>query len=128
MTRWTDDQLAAYQAGKREAVSAVPTERDELRACLELLKLDPKIGWAVRLNIGAARLEGTRYVRFGIPGMSDIIGQTKTGMWFAWEVKRAGAKPTDLQAAFLGTVASFGGFSGFGTAADLQARLAQWPG
>lgn len=51
-----------------------PRESDLLRACRQLLELR---GWVVyRVNSGALPLESggkRRYVRFGTPGMADLL-------------------------------------------------------
>jgi hypothetical protein len=81
-----------------------------LAAVLTALRLHPRVAWAHRMNTGAYAV-GDRFVRFGFPGLSDIIGQTVSGAFLAIEVKRAGKVPTDDQRAFLELVTKSGGVS-----------------
>ena len=109
----------------------IAPERDELKACLQLLALHPRIAWARRLNSGATVLEHEgkkRIVRFGWKGAPDIIGQTSGGSllggrFFAWECKAKGKKPTEDQLETLANISVSGGYAGWGTAADLERYL-----
>jgi hypothetical protein len=99
--------------GAAATLSAKPTPAPEsavLPAVLTALRLHPRVAWAHRMNTGAYAV-GDRYVRFGFPGLADIIGQTVSGAFLAIEVKRAGKVPTDDQRAFLELVARSGGVS-----------------
>jgi hypothetical protein len=83
---------------------------------MELLEQHPSVAWVMRMNTGVAVYgEGDqkRFVRFSIPGVSDIVGQLKDGRFFAVEVKRPGKEPTDDQWAFLRNVAQNGGLAGW---------------
>jgi len=51
-----------------------------------------------------------RFVRFGTPGISDIIGIFR-GRFLAVETKRKGKVATDLQKAFLERVEDMGGIA-----------------
>ncbi|AZG12014.1 hypothetical protein ACUXAV_004907 [Cupriavidus metallidurans] len=93
-----------------------PRETKVLLACMELLEQHPSVAWVMRMNTGVAVYgEGDqkRFVRFSIPGVSDIVGQLKDGRFFAVEVKRPGKEPTDDQWAFLQNVAQNGGLAGW---------------
>ena len=90
--------------GKR---SLVPTETELVKSILQLLQRHPKVAIAWRTNTGAAKF-GERFVRFGYPGISDIIGMLKNGKFLAIEVKRPGKRPTLAQAAFLDRVGDTG--------------------
>lgn len=73
-----------------------------VKAALAYLKLCGFTVW--RSNTGAmkATYKGkTRFVRFGKPGMSDIIGYTPDGRFFAAEAKILPNKPTPVQQDFL---------------------------
>jgi len=61
------------------------------------------------MNVGAATDSTGRLVRFGFPGLSDIIGQLADGRFLAVEVKRPGKNPTETQKAFLDRVAKYSG-------------------
>lgn len=132
--RWTAQELAGAAAHfkdtsvppqpeaprKRAVRGPVTPESAILAGCLQLLAVHPKVAWAERMNTGAMKLEG-RFIKFGFPGLSDIIGQLKTGAFLAVEVKRAGKLPTSHQNAFLGRVNLAGGF---GCHVDSVDRLA----
>lgn len=82
---------------------------------LDLLRKHPKVAWAHRFNSAAGQLmypdgKSSRFMRFGFPGMADIMGQLRgSGRFLAIEVKRPGEKPTDDQIAFLDAVNGAGG-------------------
>lgn len=87
-------------------------ESDVLKDCLQYLNLLPGCR-AYRINTGAFQNEykgKKRFIRFGVPGMSDIIGIYK-GRFLAIEVKRPGNKPTDIQNSFLEDVLRLGGIA-----------------
>ena len=111
--------------GKRRLV---PTETQLVKAILELLQRHPKVALAWRTNTGAAKF-GERFVRFGYPGVSDIIGMLKNGKFIAIEVKtpRAAKKPssglTEAQSAFLKVVARSSGVAFVATSPVAVLRL-----
>jgi hypothetical protein len=81
-------------------------EADLQKLCLEYLTLCGCFMW--RQNTGAMTGEhkGRKwYVRFGVKGLSDIIGVTPEGLFIAVEVKRPGQEPTADQTYFLHRVA-----------------------
>lgn len=87
-------------------------ESEVLKDCLQYLNLLPGCR-AYRINTGAFPSEykgRKRFIRFGVPGMSDIIGIYK-GRFLAVEVKRPGNKPTDIQKSFLEDVRRLGGIA-----------------
>ena len=88
-----------------------PYERDVQEAVLTLCKMHPKIAWLSRMNTGATKI-GERFIRFGFPGLSDIIGQTRGGRFVAIEVKREGEHPTEEQQGFLDMVSQHYGIAG----------------
>lgn len=92
--------------------STLPKESEVLRDCLQYLNSLPGC-WAFRQNSGAFAGEyrgKKRFIRFGMPGISDIIGIYK-GRFLAVETKRLGNKPTEQQEAFLAQVKKMGGIS-----------------
>lgn len=124
MTRWTEDQLAGYEQKrgweKPDTLRQPVPEADVLTQCSELLRISNKCAWFARMNTGAWKTEdGGRYVRFGFPGCSDILGQMKDGRVLAFECKREGKKPSEDQQAFLDTVALNNGLSGWGGVVEL---------
>ncbi len=97
-----------------------PTEHEIQDAICEYLSLRDIFYW--RTNTGAARYPGNdgkeRMVRFGFPGVSDIIGIVRhlddrticnVGQFFAIECKRPGKKLTLAQEAFKIAVIANGG-------------------
>jgi hypothetical protein len=96
------------------------TEKQHQTRCLNILATSKVIAW--RNNVGMAKYEsknGPRMVKFGHAGISDIIGFTNEGLFFAFEVKRYGKKPTALQRSFLDRVLDNNGICGWGTSNDL---------
>lgn len=89
-------------------------ERVVLKDCLDALE---RFGIEHhRNNTGAVRIGG-RFMRFGKPGSSDILGilprgiDSPPGRFFACECKATGKKPTKLQRAYLERVAADGGLA-----------------
>lgn len=93
-----------------------PRETDTVRAILQFLALHHIPAW--RMNSGAAKI-GNRLVRFGSPGMSDILGihpsrpahtyGGEIGRFLAIEVKSKFGRLRPAQAAFSQTVSQAGG-------------------
>ena len=74
--------------------------------------------FVLRTNSGVLfNSQGTR-VRVGFPGLSDIIGCTRSGRFYAIEVKVPGEKPRDNQKAFLDLIERLGGLSGVATSSE----------
>ena len=59
------------------------SEAEFQRSALKYLWHHPKVAWVARMNTGA---KGR--IKFGFPGLSDIIGQTRDGKFIAIELKR----------------------------------------
>jgi len=93
-----------------------PTEHQTQAAILRYLAISPRVAWAQRMNTGAIKIPAAngrdRFVRFGFPGCSDIIGQLKDGRFLAIEVKSPVGRATEAQDAFLALVATHGGVAG----------------
>ena len=83
-------------------------EADVLKAVLRFLHIHPAVAWCERMNVGAQEING-RYVKFGFAGCSDIIGQTKAGLFMAIECKGPRGKLTTYQMIFLKRVERAGG-------------------
>ena len=104
-------------------------ERDIQRAILEAARYWTGVTlW--RCNSGAVK-DGTRFIRFGAVGMSDLIGwreevrretlahhgllsvhgEVRTARFVALEVKRPDTFPTQAQQAFLDAVREAGGIA-----------------
>lgn len=121
-------------------LSLKPPKESEIQAAiLEYLKLVPGVT-AWRNNTGAfvGEYKGKRrFVRFGFPGLADIIGWIgwcgaregasfncsgsktyHTARFLAIEVKRPGAQLTRAQAVFIGTVNRAGGLAIVATCVD----------
>lgn len=121
--RMSQEQLEALESGRRLAREGAIPERDEQKVCLWYARSHPKVAWCERMNTGATKFNDERFVKFGFAGCSDLIGQMKDGRFLAFEVKRKGNKPTDIQESFLGLVASNGGVSGWGQVEQLTELL-----
>lgn len=103
-------------SGRLPAVRLGPLvvkEKQVLAACLALCLRHPKVGWAKRMNVGAARHEGPdgkeRFIRFAWKGAADITGQMTDGRRLEIECKRPGEIERPEQAEFLALVAAYGG-------------------
>jgi len=95
----------------------VPSEHQVQTACLQYLAVCPSVAWAQRMNTGAVKIPAIdgkppRFVRYGFPGCSDILGQMTDGRVLAIEVKSAAGRATEAQDAFLKRVATYGGVAG----------------
>ena len=78
-----------------------------LKSCLEYLDIRGIYHW--RQNTGALKV-GNRFVRFGIPGVSDILGILPDGRFLAVECKRPkGGVLSPCQKDFLGNIQRNGG-------------------
>jgi hypothetical protein len=62
----------------------------------------------VRMNTGAAMVRG-QLVRFGLPGMADIMGLIKGGRALAIEVKTATGRQREAQKTFERVFTEWGG-------------------
>lgn len=112
---------------KRIQKKPQPSEAQTQKAILEWLRLEGIFAW--RSNTGTARYSGKggkdRYVRYGMPGVSDILGISPEqwannplepknflrGRFLAIEVKSVLGKLSLAQKAFLDAVESNGGIA-----------------
>ena len=111
-------------------------ETYRLGAILKYLQLHRLVGWAMRVNVGKGWLiphhkmlelqkrfgmtpqqMGASWMEFGLPGMSDTIGQMKDGRFLAVEVKTDRGKLSIEQQVFGELVVRNHGV--FGVARDL---------
>lgn len=86
-------------------------DKPEAAALIEVLKAlraSPMVAWAERQNSGAAKVGG-RFIRFGWPGCSDVIGQLRDGRFLAVEVKAPKGKLRPEQTVFLERINAAGG-------------------
>jgi VRR-NUC domain len=86
-------------------------DRKESAALIEVLKAlrtHPLVAWAERQNTGVAKVGG-RFIRFGWPGCSDLIGMLRDGRFLACEVKGPKGKVRPEQAVFLERIRCAGG-------------------
>jgi len=94
-----------------------PLEHTVQDAILRYLAMDRRVAWAQRINTGAHTAESVnaagktvrRFVRYGFPGCSDILGQMADGRFLAIEVKSKTGTLSLLQRDFLREVAAAGG-------------------
>lgn len=80
----------------------------------DYLTKHPDVAWVVTTTQG--RMRG-KY-RTAKTGMSDIIGQMKSGHFLAIEVKKPGEKPTQDQQEFLFSIHFNNGISGYACCVD----------
>lgn len=82
------------------------TESEIVKASLEYLQ--SRGISAIRMNVGAVRFAdkngGQNFVRFGTPGMSDILGILPDGRTLAVECKTANGRLSGFQSEFLDTI------------------------
>jgi len=117
--RITEQHYAGYIARKAGATAKPPLESDVLKEVMRALRLCRRVAWFARMNTGALESpDGQRWIRFGLPGMSDILGQTTDGRLLAIEVKRIKGNPTMQQRAFLARVSESGGIAFVAQSAD----------
>lgn len=82
-------------------------ESEVLKQCLEYLRM--RGIFAFRNNSGAVKM-GKNFVRFGLPGSSDILGILPNGQFLAVECKKEnGGKLSDKQVEFLSRIKQNGG-------------------
>lgn len=90
-----------------------PTETEIVRQCLGQLRLWGYCVW--RNNTGAAVYTNAagkrRLVRYGEPGVSDILGVLPGGRMLAVECKTDSGRLSDAQEAFLARVRQAGGLA-----------------
>lgn len=93
----------------------VPSEHQVQTACLQYLAVCPQVAWAERINTGAVKIPvpggKDRFVRYGFPGCSDILGMFIDGRLLAIEVKSQTGRVTNEQQKFLNLVAENKGVS-----------------
>jgi hypothetical protein len=81
-----------------------------VKACLEYLAFRGIAAW--RVNTGALPTRNGGFVRFGRPGMSDIMGVLgPCGRMLAVECKTAAGRLTGAQRTFLATIRTAGGLA-----------------
>lgn len=95
---------------------AIPTparhnSRPEAAALTEVLmalRAHPGVSWCERQNTGTVRI-GNRFVKFGWPGCSDIVGQLRDGRFLAVECKSTKGRLRPEQSVFLERINQAGG-------------------
>jgi hypothetical protein len=112
---------------RRYKGAIVVPERELLESVLVLCRRHPKVAFAHRANTGSGYLvparvferllsrgqiqrSEARFMRFGIPGMSDVIGMLRrSGRLLTIECKAVDGIVSDEQAAYLDAVNGGGG-------------------
>jgi len=82
---------------------------------LKYLRFHPNVAWARINTTGIVKTKQGGWVRIGIPGESDIIGQLTNGKILAIEIKLPGCVPSLKQLDFLELVQKNNGVSGWVT-------------
>lgn len=101
---------------------AIPLEKDVLAAVLQVLRLDPRVGFVWRQTSGTFQ-DGDRYIQAGPKGMPDVLGVLKGGRMFAIEVKRPGGKPDPRQQGRIDHFNAIGAVSGYCWSAESALAL-----
>lgn len=89
---------------------------------MNLLLEHPLVAWAAVMTTGKVRHKGY-WMTLGFPGLSDIIGQMRTGKLLALEIKKPGEEPTKIQTQFLELVKSYGGVSGWCDSVESASKI-----
>lgn len=100
---------------RRYTKSGKPTEAPILKACLQALRIHPKVALVWRQNAGTY---GEHFVRLGPKGMPDIVGLLKGGRFFAIEIKAPGKRPEPHQDAMIGILNANGALAGWATSVE----------
>lgn len=90
---------------------------------LQMLRLHPRVQFAVRLNAGAYKTDDGRFIRFGFVGCPDLWAMLKGGRLCCLEVKQPGQKATEAQAVFLDMVRAGGGVAAVVSSVDMAAAV-----
>ena len=99
-----------------------------LAQILAYLKMRRVYAW--RNNTGAVKLEGrsgSRFVRYGMKGSSDILGILDDGRFLAIEVKAPTGRATPEQSCFLGEIRARGGVAFIARSAEEVERQLYHP-
>lgn len=95
------------------------------RSVLAVLRFHGVVCWRSNTGAYAGEHKGKRrFVRFGVPGMSDVIGLLgpafgrDAGRMISIEVKRPGNRPTTAQIRWLMEINEAGGFAFWATSAQ----------
>ena len=99
--------------------SLEPSHGEALASVLAYLAHCPAVAWAHKMNTGAHVQSGfddrgrkvRRFIRYGFPGLSDVIGQLRDGRFLAIEIKVKRDKLSPEQADFLAQVNAAGGLA-----------------
>lgn len=99
---------------REDAPPSAPLEREVLKACWQYLSHHPKVAWVTRINSGGTYFSdghgNDQFMRFNYKrGISDLIGQMKSGAFLAVECKREGASLEEHQRDFLNEVRAANG-------------------
>ena len=107
----TDKSFSGADLFGMEQQTPRTNSKPEAAALVEVLKAlraHPAVSWAERQNTGTARIEG-RFIRFGWPGCSDVLGMLRDGRFLAVEVKAPAGRLRPEQALFLERINKAGG-------------------
>ena len=85
-----------------------PLEKEIQKSILEWLQWNKVFCWKQN-NAGIYKPDTGQYIPSGKRGISDIIGVINGGKFLAIEVKRKGAKSSEVQQEFLDRVTKEGG-------------------
>lgn len=89
-----------------------------------MVALSEKGHFVMRTNAGIFYNANGDRVRIGFPGLSDLVGCTSNGRFFAIEVKLPGEEPRDDQEKFLEAMRKSGAIAGCAHSVEEALRIA----
>lgn len=105
-------ELISTERGKTMNEKPKVSEAIVLKSILEWLRVRGIFAW--RNNTGAVKIDGptrNRFVRYGTPGSSDILGCLPDGRFLAIECKSPIGRPTSDQLVFIKNIRDRGGIA-----------------
>ena len=88
-----------------------------------MVALSKKDCLVLRTNAGVYFDSTGNRVTIGFPGLSDLVGCTPDGRFFALEVKVPGQKPRENQLAFLEAIKKQGAIAGWCTSVEEALKI-----
>lgn len=114
---------AVAKARAKRAGKLILSERQVLRACMEVLEAHPHVALWWRQNTGGFSDRRGQYVKFSFKGAPDLMAVLKGGRFLACECKSTGKHASPEQGAFLDNVVDCGGAA---VVADDAGKLKSW--
>lgn len=90
-----------------------------------IVELSERGHFVLRTNAGIFYDSQGNRVTIGFPGLSDLIGCTKNGRFFAIEVKLPGERPRQNQLDYLDAMSKIGAIAGWATSVDEAVNIVE---